>query len=140
MRLAASTNLNAWQAELASTTATVSDSTLDTALQDAASHLSPIQNLMNEAIAALTDEIGLTASTAASYKTSATTGLNEVNAAITEVSNAGQAIASEKAAVAQAQAGLNLTTASSTSQDIEEQQAAVAQAQAALAAAQVALG
>lgn len=139
MRLAASTNLNAWQAELASATATVSDSTLDTELQDAASRLSPMQNLMNEAIAALTDEIGLTASTAASYKASATTGLNEVNAAITEVSNAGQAIASEKAAVSQAEAGLNLTEASSTSQDIEEQQAAVAQAQAALAAAQVAL-
>jgi RND family efflux transporter MFP subunit len=116
-----------------------SNSTLDAALQNAASYLPQIQNLMNGVLVALTDETGLSASTAATYKTSATTGLNEVNGAITEITAAEQNISSEKAAVAQAQAGLNLTTASSTLQQIQEQQAAVAQAQAAVAAAQVAL-
>ena len=62
-----------------------------------------------------------------------------MNAAVTEVNATNQAIASEEAAVAEAQAGLDLTTASSTSQDIEEQQAAVQGAQAALSVAQVAL-
>jgi RND family efflux transporter MFP subunit len=94
---------------------------------------------MNESLTALTDETNLSATTAATYKTSATTGLDEVNAAVTEVSNAEQAIASEKAAVSQAQAGLNLTTASSTTQEIQEQQAVIAQAKAAAAATQVAL-
>ena len=94
---------------------------------------------MTNTLAALTDEVGLTVSTAATYKTSATTGFSEVNAAVTEVSNVEQAIASERAAIAQTQAGLNLTTASSTPQAIEGQQATVAQARAALSAAQVAL-
>jgi HlyD family secretion protein len=132
-------DLGTWQAELASTTASSGDSSLDAALQTATGYLPQIQNLMNTALTALQDEVNLSASTVATYKISATTGLNEVNAAITEVNSIEQGIASEKAAVAQAQAGLNLTTASSTAQDIEEQQAAVAQAQAALSAAQVAL-
>lgn len=138
MRLTASADLDAWAAELASTT-TNAPAVLDAALQSATNHLLPIQNLMNDTMIALTDEIGLSASTEAAYKTSATIGLNEANAAITEVNNAEQEIASEEAAVAEAQAGLNLTTASSTAQDIEEQQAAVEEAQAALASAQVAL-
>lgn len=139
MRLSASANLNAWQEQLANTPSRTSDSDLETALQNASDNLSPIRNLLTTALAALTDEVGLPASTAATYKVSATAGLSEVNAAVTEVSDALQAIASEQAAIAQAQAGLNLTTASSTAQDIQEQQAAVAQAQAAVAAAQVAL-
>ncbi len=139
LRVSASAELNAWQGELASTTANAPDSVLDTALQNAAGHLSTIQNLADDTMTALTDETGLLASTLAAYKVSATTGLNEVNGAVTEITAVEQNIASEKAAIAQAQAGLNLTTASSTSQVIQEQQAAVAQAQAAAAAAQVAL-
>ncbi|MGC9599561.1 MAG: efflux RND transporter periplasmic adaptor subunit [Minisyncoccia bacterium] len=139
LRVSASTELNAWQAELARTTANASGSVLDVALQNAAGHLSTIQDLADDAMTALTDETGLLASTLAAYKVSATTGLNEVNGAVTEITAVEQNIASEKAAIAQAQAGLNLTTASSTSQVIQEQQAAVAQAQAAAAAAQVAL-
>ena len=138
MRLSASSDLNAWATELTGMTTDI-PAVLDAALQSATNHLLPIQNLMNDTMLALTDEIGLSASTEATYKTSATVGLNEVNAAITEVNNAGQEIASEEAAVAEAQAGLNLTTASSTAQNIEEQQAAVEGAQAALASAQVAL-
>jgi len=137
--LSVGAGLGTWQAELASTTPSSSNGALDAALTSASGYLLQVQGLMNTALAALTDEVNLSASTVAAYKVSATTGLNEVNAAITEVNSTEQAIASEKAAVAQAQAGLNLTTASSTPQTIEEQQAAVAQAQAALAAAQVAL-
>jgi RND family efflux transporter MFP subunit len=138
-RLSASAELNAWQAQLASTTANPGAAALDAGLQDAANHLLVIQNLLTLARTALTDEIGLAGGTLTVYQTSATTGLNEVNAAVTEVSAVQQAVASEQAAVAQAQAGLNLTTASSTVQVIQEQQAAVAQAQAQAAAAQVAL-
>ena len=62
-----------------------------------------------------------------------------MDSSITSVNALAQTIASEKAAVAQAEAGLNLTTASSTAQDVEEQQASVAEAQAAVSGAQVAL-
>jgi HlyD family secretion protein len=138
-RITASVDLNAWQQGLASTTAKVPDPVLDSALQNAESNLTTIQSLMNDAMAALTDETGLSASTLAAYKASASTGLNEVNAAITEITAAAQSIASEQTAVDQAQAGLNLTNASSTPQEVQEQQAAVAQAQAAAAQAQVSL-
>ena len=85
LRLSASAELNAWQGELASTTVNSSDSDLEAALQDASDHLSLIKNFMNDTMLALNDEIGLSAITSASYKTSATTGLNEVNAAVTEI-------------------------------------------------------
>ena len=112
---------------------------MDGALQDALNYLSPIENLLDGAITALIYETSLPSSTVAAYRNSASTGLNEVNAAITEIDAEEQSIASEKAAVSQAQAELNLTTASSTPQDIEKQQAVVAQAVAAAASAQVAL-
>jgi RND family efflux transporter MFP subunit len=66
-----------------------------------------------------------------------TTGLNEVNAAITSVSTLEQNIASAKAALAQAQAALNLTLAGSTTQDIAAQEAQVEQAKASMQAIQV---
>ncbi len=138
-RVSASAELNAWQAELAGISGSSSPAALSAALADAATHLATVQDLMNLSLTALTDETGLVASTAAAYKTSATTGLTEVNEATTEVTSAAQAIASEKVAVAEAQAGLNLTTASSTPQAIAEQEAAVAQAEASASAAQVAL-
>ncbi len=138
-RLAASTELNAWQTELASTTVNASDATLDGVLADAAKHLGVIQNLMQLVNVALTEETGLNATTLATYKTMATMATTEINEAITEVTGAQQAIASENAAIAQAQAGLALTTASSTPQEIDAQEATVAQAQAAASAAQLAL-
>jgi HlyD family secretion protein len=139
LRPSISADLNAWRPQLASTTINASNSALDAALQNTTSYLSPIQNLMNDALTALTDETGLSASTIAAYKASATAGLNEVNTAITEVNAVEQNLSSEKAAVAQAQAQLSLTEASSTPQTIEEQQATVAQAQAAVAQAQAAI-
>ncbi len=139
LRASASVNLNTWQAEFASTTVNASNPTLDMAIQNTKSYLLPIQSLMNEMITALTYETGLSPAVLASYKTSATTGLNEVDAALTEITSIQQNIASEEAAIAEAQAQLNVTTSSSTPQDIEGQQAVVAQAQAAAAVAQVAL-
>jgi len=139
LRVSASANLNAWKAEIASSTNLSSNSDLDAMLANANQHLSVIQNLMNEAVTAVNDEAGLSASTQAAYKTLAATGLNETNAAIAEINAIQQSIASSEAAVNQAQAALNLTSASSTQQQIEAQQAAVNQAQAALASAQVML-
>lgn len=136
-RLQASSELNAWQAEDQNIAAGMSQSALDTLLQNTLDHLAVVKTLLTMALNAVVDASNLGLSP--TYKTDVTTGLNEVNSAIGSVNALAQTIASEKAAVAQAQAGLSLTTASSTAQTIEEQQAAVAQAQAALTAAQVAL-
>lgn len=138
-RLMASTELNNWQNEIGNLTASSGTAALDFALTNAANHLSVIHNLMSLAFTALNNQSGLSADTLASYKASVTTGWNEVNTVITEVSNAEQAVATDKAAVAQAQANLNFTTASSTLQSVQEQEAAVAQAEASSAAAQIAL-
>lgn len=139
LRVVASSDLDAWQIELTTVNANSPYSDLDAALQNAASSLPSIKDLMEDVMTALTAETGLSASTLTAYNTSAEAGLTEVNAALTEVSNAQQSIASEEAVISQAQAQLNLTTASSTPQTIQEQQAAVAQAQAAVTAAQVAV-
>lgn len=138
-RLSASAELNSWENELTASTSSAETARLDSALSNALSHLTVVQNLMNLALTVLNVQNGLSASTLAAYKASATIGLNEANAAVTEVSNVQQSIASMKAAVAQAQAGLDFTIASSTPQIVQEQEAAVAQAQAAAAAARIAL-
>ena len=136
-RLQASSELNTWQAEDQHIASGAPPSTLDTLLQNTLAHLAVAKTLLTTALNAVVDANNV--NLAAIYKTDVTTGLNEVNSSVGSVNALAQTIASQEAAVAQAQAGLGLTTASSTAQAIEEQQAAVEQAQAALAAAQVAL-
>ncbi len=140
-RLQASTELNAWQAELVGIGAlpSPSSSTLDTALADAASHLTIIQNFLNQVSAGLTSATNVPASTAVTYKTEVTTALNETTAGMTEINTAIQSIASEKINVQQLQAQLALTLAGSTQNDIDAQQAQVEQAQASMKSIQVSI-
>ena len=129
-RAIANQELTLWQAELAATSTATDPATLDATLASAQKHLDVMKTLVNQAAQALISATNLSATTAATYKTDATTAQNEVNAAATEVTTATQTIASQKAAVAQAQAQLNLTSASSTPEDILAQRAQVEQAQA----------
>ncbi len=125
--------LDLWAAETAvfsSATASFSTSTLGAALEDAAAHLSVIANMLNTDATAIVDATGLSASSSATYKTAVTNAITEVNGASTAINTLQQDIASERAAVAQAQAQLEVTLAGSTPQAIAAQQAAVAQAQA----------
>ena len=129
-RALANQEFTAWQTELATAGTTSDPAALDTILMKAQGHLDVMKMLVNQAAQALISTTNLSATTAATYKTDATTAQNEVNAAATEVTTAVQTIAAQKAAVAQAQAQLNLTSASSTPEDIAAQQAQVEQAQA----------
>jgi RND family efflux transporter MFP subunit len=129
-----------WQNEinaLSSGTAPASTSTLAQALQNAASHLSVIETMLNTDATAVVDESGLTATTTASYKSDVASAITEVNTAASGVNTVQQSIASEQAAVAQAQAQLNNTLAGSTQQAIAAQQAQVASAQANVQSIQV---
>ncbi len=128
-RMAAGGELSNWQQEAANETGS-SPAALDTELAKADAHLAPIQTLLSTAVTAVSDNVNLSASNAAAYRTSVSAGLSETDAAVTEIRAIEQAIASQKAAVAQAQAQLGLTSASSTDNDIAAAQAAVEQAQA----------
>ncbi len=130
-RLKASTELNAWQTELVAVNASAPSGTLDAALVNGTKHLAVIQTLFNSIAAVLANATGnFSAGTIATYKTAATNGSNEVNAAVTEVNSAVQSIASQKINVQQLQAQLQLTLAGNTQSDIAAQKAQVEQAQA----------
>lgn len=129
-RLQASTILNTWNNSIASVTATTAQPTLDAALQNAAAQLVTLKQLFATAADALSQTTGLSAGTAATYQADEIAGANEVNTAATNIATLAQTIATDKAAVAQAQAQLNLTSASSTPEAIAAQQAQVEEAQA----------
>ncbi len=137
-RLQASTVLNAWQTENQAITSAAPSSTLDATLQNSLSHLAVAKTLLTSVLNAIVNATNnLSPATAAAYKTAVTTGMNEVNAAIGNINTLAQDIASEKAAVTQAQAALNLTLAGTTQEDIDAQAAQVEQAQAGLQSVQV---
>jgi HlyD family secretion protein len=136
-RIQAGTALNNWQNETANLTSLSASGTLDSALTDAAGYLATVKSLLGTASNAVTGATSLSAGTATTYKNNITAGLTEVNAAIQNVNTALQNIASQKSAVLQAQAQLNLTMAGSTSEDIAAQTAQVEQAQATMQSVQV---
>lgn len=132
-RVQVGNELNEWQSQIgvfSSTTASLPTSTLDQALQNAAAHLSVITTMLNTDASAVLDATNLSSDNSAAYKTDVASAITEASTAATAVSTLQQNIASEEAAVAQAQAQLNSTLAGSTVQAIAAQQAQVEQAQA----------
>jgi RND family efflux transporter MFP subunit len=129
-RLKASTELNAWQAEDQKIVPAMPSSTLDALLQNTLAHLAVTKTLLTTASNAVVNTTNVDSATTATYKTDVTNGLNEVNTSIGNVNALAQSIASEKAAVAQAKAQLDLTLAGATQEDIDAQTAQVEQAKA----------
>lgn len=132
-RVQVGNELNTWQSEVAmlsSATVPLPTSTLNQALQAAAQHLSVVMTMLNTDATAIVDETSLSASTIVSYRTAVASAITEVNTAADAINSIQQNIASQQAAVVQAQAQLNATLAGSTSQAIAAQQAQVEQAQA----------
>jgi HlyD family secretion protein len=136
LRVSASTELNNWQQELTTITASSSPEVLSAILNSDLSHLAVIQNLLRTMSNALDGNISLSASQLATAETNVNTGLTEVNAAVNNLNTISQNIASQQAAVTEAQAQLAVTQAGSTPQSIAAQQAQVQQAQAGVALAQ----
>ncbi|MDE2001418.1 MAG: efflux RND transporter periplasmic adaptor subunit [Patescibacteria group bacterium] len=128
-RLSVTAELAAWKNENAALNAS-DTAALETSLQKAEAHLTAVRALLTDAVAAVAANIDLSAANATTYRASASTGLAETNTAFTNIQTLAQGIDSDKAAVAAAQAALNLTVASSTPEDISAQEAAVTQAQA----------
>ena len=136
LRISASIELNAWQQELSGISPSSSSDILATALGNGLAHLAVIQNLLNTVSATLDGNINLSATQLAADKANVTAGLTEVNAAESSFNTISQNIASQKAAVAEAQDQLAVTQAGSTPQAIAAQEAQVEQAQAGVSSAE----
>ena len=139
-RVKVGNELSEWQTEIAvfaSTTASLSTSTLGQDMQNAAAHLSVVTTMLNTDATAVVDATGLSASTAATYKDDVASAITEVSSAASAINTIQQNIASEQAQLAQTQAQLAQTLAGSTSQAIGAQQAQVASAQANVQSIQV---
>ncbi len=122
--------LDVWQNEINTLSPAAGTSTLAQILQNTAGHLSVVATMLNTDATAVVEESGLSASAAQAYKTDVTNAITEVNGAASAINTIQQNIASEQAAVVQAQAQLSLTLAGSTPQAIAAQQAQVEQARA----------
>jgi len=129
-RVQASGELNALQNELLGVNAASPSSTLELELQKTTAHLAAIKAFLTGVTEALTEATNLSASNADAFRTALAAALNEVNAATANVNGVAQNIASQKIAVTQLQAQLNLKLAGATASDIQAQQAQVEQAQA----------
>ncbi len=136
-RAQASTELNNWQAELSALGLTTNTSTLEVALQKGTAHIVVVQNLLATAAETLVQQTNLSPTTLAAYKTAITSAITETNTGSTNVNAAIQNIASQKIAIQQSQAQLNLKLAGSTTDQIAGQQALVEQAQANMQSVQV---
>lgn len=125
LRISATIELNAWRNELLGINPMLSSEALIVILRNDLSHLAVVQNLLNTASVVLAGNINLSATQLATDKANVTTGLNEVNAAISSLNTISQNIASQKAIVAQVQA------------QVQQALAGVASAQAKLQGAQI---
>ena len=139
LRYAATLELNAWQSELTTTTASLPSAELATVLRNDLHHLEVIRNLLDTASSLLAGNINLSAAQLSTDTVNVTAGLTEVNAATSALNTISQNIASQEALVAQTQAQLVLKQAGATVQDIAAQQAQVDQTVAAVASAQAKL-
>jgi HlyD family secretion protein len=129
-RLQASTELNVWQSELAGITISSPTSTLDTALQNAVTHLSVIKEFLESVSEALLQQASLSSSASVTYNNDLTAANNEVTTATTNINTVVQNIASQNITIQQLQAQLALKLAGSTPQQIANQEAQVQAAQA----------
>jgi RND family efflux transporter MFP subunit len=135
--------LSNWQTQITalnSATSPLSTSILDQALQNTANHLSIVATMLNTDATAVVDETGLSASTIDTYQNDVASAITEANGASSAISTITQTIASQRVAVAQAQAQLSETLSGSTTNAIAAQQAQVAAAQANAQSIQVNIG
>ncbi len=135
LRLAAGTELNLWEQELVGISPSSPTDALVSTIKKDIAHLAVVQNLLSRISAALDGNLSLTASQLATDKANVSTGLTEVNGAVSSLNSVSQNIASQQATVAQVQAQFALKQAGSTPETIAAQQAQVDQARAGVASA-----
>ncbi len=131
-RATVNNELNIWKSELNSLTVagTNSSTALDQAIKKSQAHLAVVLALLNKTMDAVVRGTSLNSTTVTMYKTSVTTGRNEVNTSITNLNTNAQTIASQTIVVKQHRDQLASQLAGATVEDIRGQEAEVAQASA----------
>jgi HlyD family secretion protein len=132
-RVRATSELNAWKADLSLLTDTSSDAAYDAALQAGKNRLTFFRAFVNDVNDALLGSISLSTSTVSTFKTNVGAARTAVNAASTALAAQEQTIASQKITVTQLRNQLNLKLAGTAPEEIEAQRAQVRQAQASAA-------
>lgn len=124
-RANATNRLSLLQKEVSDINASSTPSKYNSTLSRVSEHLLKLHSLLKDSVAAVAVNTGLPPATEASYRAVSSAGLNEINAASTEIQNLQHLILIKTAAVASAQAALNLTTAPPTKNTVNEQEARV---------------
>lgn len=132
-RSGATAELSAWKKEKEALSINPTAKTYNTSLSNAMEHLAALKALLKDAVSAVGVSSGLSAAHVASYRTSASVGLSEINVATKEVQALQHVISVKKSAVISAQASLNLTAARPTQNSIDAQKARVASFEASVA-------
>jgi len=139
-RMLSGAALDDWQAELSTISPSSGIATLEAAIAHGITRLAVMRILIQDVNATLNSGTNLSATTLASYKTSAATALSEINTAISNLNSTSQSIASQKITVQQLQSQLELKRAGATPQAIAAQQAMVNAARANVQGIQAQLG
>lgn len=136
-RFTATGFLNAWQNEILANTRTHEET--EKFIEKQIEYLGTIRQLLSSVSRTLDTATGLTSTTLATYKTNVAAAVAEVNTASKNLNTAFQNIASQKLAVSQLEAQLELKLSGSTPEDVRAQEAQVSSAEASLLSAQAKL-
>ncbi|MDO8469509.1 MAG: efflux RND transporter periplasmic adaptor subunit [bacterium] len=120
--------LIAWQQSLPA--ASASKTVLTAALADARAHLVIIREFLAKALNAVSNAVGVSATTLDGYKTNIATARTNVQTALSAISAKEQAIAAQAVTVARITSELALSLAGSTAEQVAAQEASVARAEA----------
>ncbi len=136
-RFAATGALDSWQPKLAAGSG--SEVALDALLREGLLYLGKIRQLLVDVSKTLDNAQGVAATTLATYKANVAAATTEVNTASKNLNTVLQNIASQKLAVVQLQAQLNLKLAGFAVEDIAAQEAQVKSAEASVESARAKL-
>ncbi len=129
-RFKASFTLNKWKKELGDLERNYSDTALDQSLNAAQGYLEELRSFINTTIDALTIAVGISQSTADTYRTNLNTARDNLNAGLSSVNTKKQLIASQKLTIQKIEDELSLKKAGATKEQIAAQEAQVKQTEA----------
>ncbi len=122
-RLALSSELNEWNAELAKIKTVSSEEISNLYIKNAKTRLVLTRNLLDDLMEAVINAPSVSQSTITSYKTSINEARTNINTEISDINDREQAIASQKITVQKIQDELNLKLAGSAPEEIKAQEA-----------------
>lgn len=130
LRGTASQKLAGWKRTLETLKISSSPAGLDQAIIETKSYLETALTLLQKSMDAVTDSIGLSQTTADTYRSNITTGRTNVNTALQNENSEEQAIATQKIVVQKIRDELTLTLAGNTPEAVQAEEASLLAAEA----------